>query len=67
MQFSVMPSDKNLSLIKDQCSDFHDFYFSNDQKNELDSDLHDKICGYHFYMYILVIILFSTEKINLQK
>ena len=36
----VMPVGKNLPSIKDQCSDFHDF-FLNDQKNELDSD--DKI------------------------
>ena len=43
---------------------FHDIFFSNDQKNELNSDLHDKICGYHFYMYILLIILFSTEKVK---
>ena len=35
MKFSVMLSGKNLSLIKDQCSDFPDFLFSNDQKNEL--------------------------------
>ena len=44
IQFSVMPSGKNISLIKNQCSDFHDFFFSNDQINELNSDLHDKIC-----------------------
>ena len=25
IKFSVMPSGKNLSLIKDYCSDFHDF------------------------------------------
>ena len=27
IKFSVMPSGKNPSLIKDQCSDFHDFFF----------------------------------------
>ena len=26
IKFSVMPSGKNLSLIKDKCSDFHDFF-----------------------------------------
>ena len=64
--FSVKPSGKNLSLIIDKCSDFHDFFFSNDQENELDSDLHDKIliCGYHFYKYILHMILFCTEKVK---
>ena len=40
------------------------FFFSNDQKNEPDSGLHDKICGYHFYTYIWLIILFSMEKIK---
>ena len=37
----------------------------NDQKNELDSDLYVKICGYHLYMHIWLIILFSTEKVKL--
>ena len=64
IQFSVMPSGKNISLIKDQCSDFHDLFFLNDQKNELNSDLHDKICGNHFYTYIWLIIPFSTEKVK---
>ena len=27
IKFSVMPSGKNQSLIKGQCSDFHDFIF----------------------------------------
>ena len=45
------------------CINFHDFFF-NDQKNELDSDLYVKICGYHFYTYIWLIILFSTEKVK---
>ena len=40
------------------------FFFQNDQKNELDSDLYVKICGYHFYMYICLIILFSTENVK---
>ena len=44
------------------CINFHDFFFQNDQKNELDSDLYVKICGYHFYMYIWLIMLFSTVK-----
>ena len=39
------------SLIKDQCSNFHDL-FLNHQKNELDSDHYDKICGYHFYIHL---------------
>ena len=37
-------------------------FFSTDHKSELYSDFHVKIYGYHFYMYILLIILFSTEK-----
>ena len=64
IQFSVMSSGKNLSLIKDQCSDFHDFIFQNDQKNELDSDLYDEIYGYHFYTCIWLIISFSTEQVK---
>ena len=40
------------------------FCFQNDQKNELDSDLDVKICGYHFYTYIWLIILFSTENVK---
>ena len=31
---------------------------------ELESDLYVKICGYHFYTYIWLIILFSTENIK---
>ena len=61
--FSVMPFGKNLSLIKDLCSDFHDF-ISNGQKNELDSDIQDEICGYHFDTYIWLIIPISTEKVK---
>ena len=57
IKFSVMPSGKNISLIKDQCSE-------NDQKNELNSDLHDAICGNHFYTYNWLIIPFSTEKVK---
>ena len=40
-------------------------FFPNDQKNELDSVLYDKICCNHFYMYILLIILFFTKKENI--
>ena len=64
MKFSVMPSGKNILLIKDQCSDFHDFCFQKYQKNDPNSDLHDKICGNHFYTYIWLIIPFSTEKVK---
>ena len=46
------------------CINFHDFFFLNDHKNELDSDIYVRICGYHFYMYIYLIILFSTEKVK---
>ena len=41
IKLCVMPAGKNIPSIKDQCSDFHDILFLNDQKNELDSD--DKI------------------------
>ena len=40
------------------------FFFQNDQKKELDLDLYVKICGYHFYKYIWLIILFSTENVK---
>ena len=43
---------------------FSCFFFLNDQENELDSDLYVRICGYHFYMYIWLIILFNTEKVK---
>ena len=46
------------------CINFFFFFFQNDQKNELDSDLYVEICGYHFYMYIWLIILFSTENVK---
>ena len=39
-------------------------FILNDQKNGLHSDNYVKICGYHFYTYILLIILFSTEKVK---
>ena len=58
IKFSVMPSGKNLSLIKDQCTDF----FLNDQKNEVDSDLND------MWLPLLHIHLaqdnFSTDKLE---
>ena len=38
--------------------------FLNDQENELYSDPYVEICGYHFYTYIWLIILFSTEKVK---
>ena len=50
IKFSVMPSGKYISLIKDQCLDFHDLFFQRYQKNEQNSDLHDKICSNHFYI-----------------
>ena len=46
------------------CSNFHNLFFLNDQENELDSDPYVEICGYHFYTYIWLIILFSTEKVK---
>ena len=39
-------------------------FFKKAEKNELDSDMYVKICGYHFYTYIWLIILFSTEKVK---
>ena len=47
------------------CFNFHNLFFLNDQENELDSDPYVEICGYHFYTYIWLIILFSTEKVKL--
>ena len=41
------------------------YFFLNDQENELDSDPYvEIICGYHFYAYIWLIIVFSTEKVK---
>ena len=49
----------NLGFLMNYCISFHDLKI-NDQKDDLDSDLCVKICGYHFYTYIWLIILFST-------
>ena len=38
--------------------------FFNDQEYELDSDPYAEICGYYFYTYIWLMILFSTEKVK---
>ena len=35
------------------CINCHDF-FLNDQRNELDSDIYAKICGYHFYILVIL-------------
>ena len=65
IKFSVMPTGIKFRFLMNYRINFHDFFFQNDQKYELDSDVYVKICGYHFYMYIWLIILFSTEKVKL--
>ena len=47
IKFSVMPSGKISHSSRNKTQIFQ-IFFSNDQKNELDSNLHDKILGYHF-------------------
>ena len=47
------------------CINFHKKKIQKAEKNELDSDIYVRICGYHFYMYILLIILFFTKKENI--
>ena len=47
------------------CINFLFFFFKKAEKNELDSDIYVRICGYHFYMYILLIKLFFTKKENI--
>ena len=61
IKFSVMPAGMKFSFFHEL---LHPFFFQNDQKNELDSDLYVKICGYHFYTNIWLIIQFSTENIK---
>ena len=63
IKFSVMPAGMKVRFSHELLHQFHDL-FLNDQNNELDSDMYVRICGYHFYMYICLIILFSTEKVK---
>ena len=46
------------------CINFHKKKIQKAEKNELDSDIYVRICGYHFYRYIWLIILCSTEKVK---
>ena len=46
------------------CINFHNFFYKKLRKNELDSDIYVRICGYHFYRYIWLIILFNIEKVK---
>ena len=64
IKFSVMPAGVKFRFFHDLLHQFVFVFFQNDQKNELDSDLYVKICGYHFYTYIWLIILFSTENVT---
>ena len=44
------------------CINFHNSFFK--KLRQMDSDIYVRICGYHFYRYIWLIILFSTEKVK---
>ena len=61
IKFSVMPSGMKFRFSHEL---LHQFSYFFDQKNELDSDPYVEICGYHFYTYIWLKILFSTEKLK---
>ena len=64
IQFSVMPSGMKFRFSHELLHQFS-FFFLKAEKNELDSNIYVRICGYHFYMYILLIILFFTKKENI--
>ena len=59
----LCPLAENLGFLMNYCINFHKKKLKA-EKNELDSDLYVRICGYHFCMYIWLIILFSTEKVK---
>ena len=63
IKFSVMPAGMKLCFFMNFCINSF-FFFQNDQINELDSDIYVKIRGYHFYTYIWLTILFSTENVK---
>ena len=65
IKFSVMPSGMKFRCSHELLLQFSFFFFLKAEKNELDSDIYVRICGYHFYMYILLIILFFTKKENI--
>ena len=65
IKFSVMPSGMKFRFSHELLHQFSYIFFLNAEKNELDSDIYVRICGYHFYMYILLIILFFTKKENI--
>ena len=58
IQFSVMPAGIKLRFSHELLHQFS-FLFFKAEKNELDSDI------YHFYGYILLILLFFTKKENI--
>ena len=41
---------------------FSSIFFLKAEKNELDSDIYVRICGYHFYRYIWLIILLALKR-----
>ena len=65
IKFSVMPAGIKFMFSHELLHQFSSFYFLKAEKNELDSDIYVRICGYHFYRYILLIILFFTKKENI--
>ena len=64
IKLSVMPAGIKLRFSHEL---LHQFSLKKKkaEKNELDSDIYVRICGYHFYRYILLIILFFTKKENI--
>ena len=52
-------------FLMNDCIDFHKKKKLKAEKNKLDSDIYVRMWGYHFYRYILLIILFFTKKENI--
>ena len=64
IKFSVMPAGIKLRFSHELLHKFSYSFFLKAEENELDSDIYVRICGYHFYRYIWLIILFSTENVK---
>ena len=57
----VMSTGMNSALIEDQFTNFPDIFNSNDQENEPDLGLYDRIFVCHFYTYVWLMTLCSTD------
>ena len=63
IKFNVMPAGIEFRFSYELLHQFSSFFLKA-EKNELDSDIYVRICGYHFYTYSWLIILFSSEKVK---